>query len=211
MPHPRDTGFSVKLGVHVATWFSMMGHARPSQLAPYNIEVGTSIAGSNNGTIGIERRSDAPAVIHGLKSYQTKANRLLRAEMLRSLVRSGKHRQWFAARIATKNSERGAGRRLSGWVHFRRLGLLSNPRFACLSRLLRSLGCHPESLMSFKLQHNVALKRLAARSESSSTSPATISLLLATSCSPERNLYISPFSSPEQGTVTQTNASISTR
>src|SRR5258708_7573128 len=62
----------------------------------------------------VTKRLDAD-VIHWLKSqgpgYQTKANRLLRAEMLRSLVRSGKHRQSFAARIAPKNSERGAVRR----------------------------------------------------------------------------------------------------
>jgi uncharacterized DUF497 family protein len=55
-------------------------------------------------------------VIHWLKSqgpgYQTKANRLLRAEMLRSLVRAGGHRPSFAARIAPKNAVRGAvGRR----------------------------------------------------------------------------------------------------
>ena len=56
IPHPRDTGVSAKLGVLVATRFLMMGHARPSSLAPYTIEVGASIAGSNNGSTGIERR-----------------------------------------------------------------------------------------------------------------------------------------------------------
>jgi len=54
-------------------------------------------------------------VIHWLKSqgpgYQTKANRLLRAEMLRSLVRAGGHRPSFAARSAPKNAVRGAVRR----------------------------------------------------------------------------------------------------
>ena len=54
-------------------------------------------------------------VIHWLKSqgpgYQTKANRLLRAEMLRSLVRSGRRRPPFAARIAPKNAVQGAVRR----------------------------------------------------------------------------------------------------
>jgi uncharacterized protein (DUF4415 family) len=57
-------------------------------------------------------------VIHWLKSqgpgYQTKANRLLRAEMLRSLVRAGGHRPSFAARIAPKNAVRGAVRRRRG-------------------------------------------------------------------------------------------------
>jgi uncharacterized protein (DUF4415 family) len=57
-------------------------------------------------------------VIHWLKSqgpgYQTKANRLLRAEMLRSLVRSGRHRPSFAARTAPKNAVRGAVRRRRG-------------------------------------------------------------------------------------------------
>jgi uncharacterized protein (DUF4415 family) len=57
-------------------------------------------------------------VIHWLKSqgpgYQTKANRLLRAEMLRSLVRAGGHQPSFAARIAPKNAVRGAVRRRRG-------------------------------------------------------------------------------------------------
>ena len=54
-------------------------------------------------------------VIHWLKSqgpgYQTKANRLLRAEMLRSLVRSGRRRPPFAERNAPKNDVQGAVRR----------------------------------------------------------------------------------------------------
>jgi uncharacterized protein (DUF4415 family) len=54
-------------------------------------------------------------VIHWLKSqgpgYQTKANRLLRAEMLRSLVRSGRRRPPFAERSAPKNAVQGAVRR----------------------------------------------------------------------------------------------------
>jgi len=37
-----------------------------------------------------------------------------------------------------------------------------NPRFACLSRLLKDLGGHLESLKLLKLQHKVALKRLAS-------------------------------------------------
>lgn len=65
----------------------------------------------------VTMRLDAD-VIHWLKSqgpgYQTKANRLLRAEMLRSLVRSGKHRQSFATRIAPKHAERGTVRRRRG-------------------------------------------------------------------------------------------------
>jgi uncharacterized protein (DUF4415 family) len=65
----------------------------------------------------VTMRLDAD-VIRWLKSqgpgYQTRANRLLRAEMLRSLVRPGKHRQSFAARIAPKNNERGAVRRRRG-------------------------------------------------------------------------------------------------
>lgn len=56
---------SGKLGVPVATCFPTMDHAQLSQLAPYNIQVDTSIAGSNNGTIGIERRSEGPAVKAG--------------------------------------------------------------------------------------------------------------------------------------------------
>jgi hypothetical protein len=47
------------LGVRPATLFSMMGHARLSNPAQYNIRADTSIAGSNNGTIGIERRGQA--------------------------------------------------------------------------------------------------------------------------------------------------------
>src|SRR5438876_1490403 len=35
-------------------------------------------------------------------------------------------------------------------------------RFACLSRLLKYLGGHLKSLKLFKIQHNVALKRLAS-------------------------------------------------
>jgi uncharacterized protein (DUF4415 family) len=65
----------------------------------------------------VTMRLDAD-VIHWLKSqgpgYQTKANRLLRAEMLRSLVRSGKHRQSFATRIAPKHAERATVRRRRG-------------------------------------------------------------------------------------------------
>ena len=65
----------------------------------------------------VTMRLDAD-VIHWLKSqgpgYQTKANRLLRAEMLRSLVRSGKHRQSFATRIAPKHAERAKVRRRRG-------------------------------------------------------------------------------------------------
>ena len=65
----------------------------------------------------VTMRLDAD-VIHWLKSqgpgYQTKANRLLRAEMLRSLVRAGGHRPSFAARIAPKNAVRGAVRRRRG-------------------------------------------------------------------------------------------------
>jgi hypothetical protein len=37
-----------------------------------------------------------------------------------------------------------------------------NPRFACLSRLLKDLGGHLESLKLLKLLHNVALKKPAA-------------------------------------------------
>jgi uncharacterized protein (DUF4415 family) len=65
----------------------------------------------------VTMRLDAD-VIHWLKSqgpgYQTKANQLLRAEMLRSLVRSGEHRQSFAGPIAPKNAERRAVRRRRG-------------------------------------------------------------------------------------------------
>jgi len=54
-------------------------------------------------------------VIHWLKSqgpgYQTKANRLLRAEMLRSLVPTGRRRPPFAAKIASKSAAQGAVRR----------------------------------------------------------------------------------------------------
>jgi len=38
----------------------------------------------------------------------------------------------------------------------------SNPRFACLSRLLKDFGGHLESLKLLKLQHKVALRRLAS-------------------------------------------------
>jgi len=38
-----------------------------------------------------------------------------------------------------------------------------NPRFACLSRLLKYLGGHLKSLKLFKTQHNVALKRLRSK------------------------------------------------
>ena len=48
---------SGRLGVHVATCFSMMGHARLPRLAPYNIQVGSSIVGSNNSTIEIPQSS----------------------------------------------------------------------------------------------------------------------------------------------------------
>jgi len=48
-------GVSRRLGVHVAIRFPMIGHAQFSQFAPYNNEVGASIAGSNNNTIGIVR------------------------------------------------------------------------------------------------------------------------------------------------------------
>jgi hypothetical protein len=37
-----------------------------------------------------------------------------------------------------------------------------NPRFACLSRLLKDLGGHLKSVKLLRLQHNVALKRLAS-------------------------------------------------
>src|SRR6266542_5533871 len=37
-----------------------------------------------------------------------------------------------------------------------------HPRSACLSRLLKYLGGHLKSLKLFKIQHNVALKRLAS-------------------------------------------------
>src|ERR1700674_1372025 len=37
-----------------------------------------------------------------------------------------------------------------------------NPRFVCFSRLLNDLGGHLESLKLLRLQHNVALKRLAS-------------------------------------------------
>jgi hypothetical protein len=37
-----------------------------------------------------------------------------------------------------------------------------NPRFACLSRLLKDLGGHLESLKLLRIQLNVALKRLAS-------------------------------------------------
>jgi hypothetical protein len=46
-------GVSRRWGVHVAICFPMISHAQFSQFAPYNNEVGTSIAGSNNNTIGI--------------------------------------------------------------------------------------------------------------------------------------------------------------
>ena len=62
----------------------------------------------------VTMRLDAD-VIHWLKSqgpgYQTKANRLLRAEMLRSLVRSGRRRPPFGGRNAPKNAVQGAVRR----------------------------------------------------------------------------------------------------
>lgn len=65
----------------------------------------------------VTMRLDAD-VIHWLKSqgpgYQTKANRLLRTEMLRSLVHSGKNRQSFATRIAPKHAARGTARRRRG-------------------------------------------------------------------------------------------------
>jgi hypothetical protein len=54
------------LGVHGATGFSTMGHAQFSKPAQYNIRVGISIAGSNNGTIGIERRG-VPSGCQGRK------------------------------------------------------------------------------------------------------------------------------------------------
>jgi uncharacterized protein (DUF4415 family) len=66
----------------------------------------------------VTMRLDADVILW-LKSqgpgYQTKANRLLRAEMLRSRAGSRKqHGQSFPARIARKNAERATVRRRRG-------------------------------------------------------------------------------------------------
>ena len=40
--------------------------------------------------------------------------------------------------------------------------MIFHPRFACLSSLLKYLGGHLKTLKLLKIQHNVALKRLAS-------------------------------------------------